>query len=291
MHEAEAKCILSSHGRMNPYRGCSHGCIYCDSRSKCYGFAHDFSDVEVKVNAPELLENALLHKRKRSMIGTGSMCDPYQDAEEKYRITEKCALIAEKYGFGFTFITKSSRCLRDIDIFNCINEKTKCVVQMTLTTSDTNVCRVLEPNVSDTYERAEALERFKNAGIPSVVWLSPFLPYINDTEENLRSLLEICAAVGVRHIVNFGIGLTLREGSREYFYRELDRHFPGLSDRYRHDFGYSYVCASQNNDRLMRIFTDFCDKYGIGSDPGHAFAYLGEFEDKRMGNQLALDIF
>ena len=225
MHFVDAKGILSAKNGMNIYRGCSHGCIYCDSRSKCYQMKHDFEDIQIKQNAPQLLEDALRRKRKKCMIGTGAMCDPYMHCEEKLGLTRQCLEIIDRYGFGLAIQTKSSRILRDLDLLKSINQKSKCVVQMTLTTYDENLCRILEPNVSTTRKRFETLEIMRDNGIPTVVWLSPVLPFINDTEENLRGILKYCFDAGVKCIICFGIGTTMRDGSREYFYSALDRHF------------------------------------------------------------------
>ena len=254
MHFKEAKGILSSSNGMNAYRGCTHGCIYCDSRSACYRMDHDFEDVEVKSNAPGLLERALKSKRSKCMIGTGSMCDPYMHIEEEQRITHRCLELIDRYGFGATVITKSDSILRDLDLLKSINAKTKCVVQMTLTTLDEELCRILEPNVCTTKARAQTLKVMRDNGIPTIVWLSPILPFINDTEENLNGLLDYCIEARVHGILCFGMGLTLREGNREYFYKKLDEHFPGLRRRYEKTYGDAYECLSGNNERLMRFF-------------------------------------
>ena len=218
---------------MNLYRGCTHGCIYCDSRSKCYNFDHVFEDIEVKVNAPELLEGALRRKRSKCMIGTGAMCDPYMPIEDDLKLTRRCLEIIDRYGFGLAIQTKSSRILRDLDLLRSIHEKAKCVVQMTLTTFDESLCQILEPNVSTTWERFEVLRVLRDVGIPTVVWLSPLLPFINDTEENIRGILDYCIEAKVTGIINFGICLTLRDGDREYYYKKLDAHFPGLKQKYQ----------------------------------------------------------
>ena len=220
MHFVEAKGILTNSGGhvgMNIYRGCSHGCIYCDSRSTCYHFTHPFEDIEVKRNAPELLEAALRSKRKKCMIGTGSMSDPYMHCEEQLRLTRRCLEIILKYGFGVAVQTKSDRILQDIDLLDEINRKTKCVVQVTLTTYDDELCRIIEPNVCNTKRRIEVLEEMQRRGIPTIVWLSPILPFINDTEENIGKILDECVRTGVKGIICFGMGLTLREGDREYY--------------------------------------------------------------------------
>ena len=279
MHFVKAKGILSASNGMNLYRGCSHGCIYCDSRSTCYGFTHAFEDIEVKENAPELLEAALRSKRSKCMIGTGSMCDPYLHAEERLMLTRRCLELIDRFGFGVAIQTKSARVLRDIDLLASINRKAKAVVQMTLTTYDESLCRIIEPNVSTTKERFEALLRFRESGIPTVVWLSPILPFINDTEENLRGILSYCVEAGVRGIICFGMGVTLRDGDREYFYEALDRSFPGVKERYVKTFGNAYEIASPDNDRLMRIFHDTCEKYGILHDNDACFSYLHELPE------------
>lgn len=288
MHYKDAKSILSPKNGMNLYRGCTHGCIYCDSRSKCYGMEHDFEDVEIKRNAPELLESALRRKRSRCMIGTGAMCDPYLPIEEHERLTRRCLEIIDRHGFGFTVITKSDLVLRDLDLLKRINAKTKCVVQMTLTTCDEDLCRILEPSVCTTRRRFETLARLRDEGIPTVVWLCPILPFINDTEENLRGILDYCFTAGVRGIICFGMDVTLREGDREYFYAKLDEHFPGMKDRYIRAFGNRYVCPSPNSAELTRIFRDSCRAHSVMHAPDAVFAYLSEFEDKQSGEQFSL---
>ena len=273
---------------MNLYRGCTHGCIYCDSRSNCYQMNHEFEDIEVKENAIELLENTLRRKRKRCMIGTGSMSDPYMPLEAQLEYTRKALLLIEKYGFGATLITKSDRVLRDLDIIKRINQKTKAVVQMTLTTADEALCKLVEPNVSTTKQRFEALKILRDNNIPTVVWLCPVLPYINDTEDNIRRILDMCVAAKVRGIICFGMGLTLREGNREYFYRQLDKSFPGLKERYIREYGNQYVINSPKSAELMRLFHRICEQNGIMHDNDLIFEYLSQFEEKNAPQQLSL---
>ena len=288
MHYAEVKGILSSDNGMNLYRGCSHGCIYCDSRSKCYNMNHDFEDIEVKSNALELLENTLRRKRKRCMIGTGAMTDPYIPLEQRLQHTRKALLLIEKYGFGVALQTKSSRVLRDLDVLKRINEKTKAVVQITLTTADEALCKIIEPNVSTTSERFEALKTLRDAGIPTVVWLCPILPYINDTQENIRAILDMCVEAKVRGVLCFGMGVTMREGNREYFYRQLDRHFPHLKQRYIREFGNNYVVNSPKNNELMKLYHRTCSENGIMHSADEIFEYLHRFEEKNAPQQLSL---
>lgn len=288
MHFVDAKGILSSHNGMNLYRGCTHGCIYCDSRSECYQMKHDFEDIEVKQNAPELLEKALRAKRKKCMIGTGAMCDPYMHCEEQLRLTRRCLELIDEYGFGVTVQTKSDRILRDLDILKSINRKAKCVVQMTLTTYDEDLCHIVEPKVCTTKRRYEVLQIMKENGIPTVVWLSPILPYINDTRENIEGILEYCRKAGVYGIICFGMGLTLRQGDREYYYAALDKHFPGLREKYHRKFGYAYEIPSDRQGELMRYFYGFCKENRIVSDADQVFAYLREFPEDKGYEQLSL---
>ena len=282
MHFVEAKGILTANsGRygMNIYRGCTHGCIYCDSRSRCYRFTHPFEDIEVKQNAPELLEKALKSKRNRCMIGTGSMADPYMHCEEELRLTRKCLEIINKYGFGVAIQTKSDRILQDMDLLDEINKNAKCVVQITLTTFDDRMCSIIEPNVCNTKRRIEVLEKMNERGIPTVVWLSPILPYINDTKENITEIINECARVNVKGIICFGMGLTLREGDREYYYDALDKHFPGLKQKYIEKYKNAYELPSPDSKNLMKLFRDMCIQNGIMYKPDECFNYMNTMPD------------
>ena len=287
MHFVKAKGILSAQNGMNIYRGCSHGCIYCDSRSKCYQMNHPFEDIEVKSNAPELLEDALKRKRRKCMIATGAMTDPYIHIEEKIGYTRRCLEIIEKYGFGLCIQTKSARILRDLDALKSINQKSKCVVQMTLTTYHEDLCRIIEPNASRTKERLEALKIFRDNGIPTVVWLDPILPFINDNEENIRGIISYCVESQVKGIICFGMGLTLRDGNREYFYENLDKSFPKLKQLYQTKYGNAYEITSDNNAVLMKILRTECAKHNIMSDINHIFEYLHEFPYDKDFEQLS----
>ena len=283
MHFVDAKGILtgsSGHFGMNIYRGCTHGCIYCDSRSACYQFTHPFEDIEVKQNAPELLEKALRSKRKKAMIGTGAMSDPYMHCEEELRLTRKCLKIILENGFGAAVQTKSDRILQDIDLLSEINRSAKCVVQMTLTTYDDDLCRILEPNVCNTKRRIEVLEEMQKKGIPTVVWLTPILPFINDTEENISVILNECVRVGVKGVIDFGMGLTLREGDREYFYAALDKHFPGMKERYIKRYGNAYDLPSPKSRELRELMRSICKAGGLMYDREECFKYMYELPDK-----------
>ena len=289
MHFVDVKGILSGSGGrvgMNIYRGCTHGCIYCDSRSRCYQFTHPFEDIEVKQNAPDLLEKALSSKRKKCMIGTGAMSDPYMHCEEQLQLTRKCLEIILRHGFGVAVQTKSDRILRDINLLDEINRSAKCVVQMTLTTWDDELCSILEPNVCNTKRRIEVLEEMHRRGIPTIVWITPILPFINDTEENVTAILNECARAGVKGVIDFGMGLTLREGDREYYYAALDRHFPGMKERYIRRYGNAYELPSPNARRLKEILQDICRANGMMSTPDECFRFMSGFPEK--DTQLSL---
>lgn len=289
MHFVKAKGILSAKNGMNIYRGCTHGCIYCDSRSTCYNMNHPFEDVEIKENAPELLEKALSRKKIKCMVGTGAMCDPYMPCEDELLLTRACLEIIERHGFGTCIQTKSDLILRDIDLLEKINNKSKCVVQMTLTTFDEEVCAAIEPNVCTTKTRYGVLKELQKRGIPTIVWISPLLPYINDTEENLRGILDYCFDSGVKGIICFGIGTTMREGSREYFYSQLDKILPGLKRVYARKYGHSYECLSDENERLMKIFHEECHKHKVMHRVDQIFDYINKFESKeQLNEQLSL---
>lgn len=289
MHFIEAKSILSSQNGMNLYRGCTHGCIYCDSRSLCYHNPIPFEDIEVKQNAPELLEKRLRTKREKCMIGTGAMCDPYMHCEKELGLTRRCLEIIERYGFGLAIQTKSDLIMRDIDLLESINRKTKCVVQITLTTYDEALCRKIEPNVCTTRRRYEVLKEMQTRGIPTVVWMTPDLPFINDTEENLDGILGYCKDAGVKGIIKFGFGVTLRQGDREYLYECFDKDFPGMKQLYHQRYGYSYMVASPNEKLLMAKFRAFCKENGMMMDEA-CFDYMRQFPEEKMKSPAQLEL-
>lgn len=284
----KSKKILTSNGGtgINVYRGCTHGCIYCDSRSACYHTPVPFENIEVKENAAELLDQELSRKKKKCMIGTGSMCDPYMPCEKDLRISRKCLEVICNRGFGASVLTKSSLVLRDFDLLKKINQRTRSVLQMTLTTADDNLCKKIEPNVSTTSERFKVLMEAKKEGIPRIVWLTPFLPFINDTRENVMALLEMCCQAEVSAVVVFGIGLTLREGNREYFYKCLDKSFPGIKERYIKSFGSSYSCGCPDENNLFKIVKSICEENRILYKTKEVFEFMQKFEERDQ--QLSL---
>ena len=225
-------------------------------------------------------------KRQRIVISTGSMSDPYQPCERELQLTRRCLELIDRYGFGASVITKSDLVLRDIALFERINSQAKSVLQMTLTVADDALSRILEPNVCTSTRRYEVLKEFQARQIPTVVWMTPILPFLTDTEENLRRLLDCCFDAGVKGIVCWNAGLTLREGDREYFYRALDRHFPGLSEQYRRLYGNAYELNSPNSAALMRLFHTECEQRGVLHDPDACFRYIAELPEKQP--QLSL---
>ena len=279
MHTIQAKTILSARNGMNLYRGCQHGCIYCDARSRCYHMDHRFEDVAVKENGVQLLELALRRKRRPCMIGTGAMSDPYTPIEQSLGLTRRALEVIERYGCGVAIQTKSDLILRDLDILTKINRRSKAVVQLTLTTMDDELCRRIEPNVCPTSRRIEVLQAFRRAGIPTVVWLCPILPWLNDTEENIRGIVESCADAGVTGIICFGMGLTLRDGSREQYYTQLDRHFPGLKERTIRTYGSAYELRSPHHRELEALFHRLCRQYGIRHDNDEIFRWMSTLEE------------
>ncbi len=282
-----SKTILSKDNRLNIYRGCFHGCIYCDSRSDCYHIK-DFENIEVKENALLLLEEKLKTKRNKCMIHLGSMSDPYIPLEKDLQYTRKLLELIDKYNFGITLITKSDLVLRDIDILKRINKKTKAVVQITITTYDDKLSKKLEPNAPVTSKRLEALRKLQKEGIPTIVWLTPLLPFINDTEKNLRDILHSLIDINVYGVLCFGISLTLRDGNREYFYKNLDRLFPSYKEKYIKEYGNNYMLISKNNHQLMNLFHQTLHKHHILHHTDDIFKYLNTFEEKNQPVQLSI---
>ena len=288
MHYTKVKSILSPKNGMNLYRGCTHGCIYCDSRSDIYQINHDFEDIEVKENALDLLRKSLKNKHQKVMIGTGSMADPYMQIEKQLEYTRGALKLIYKYGHGFTCITKSDLILRDLDLIKKINEKTKAVVQMTLTTADEELCKVLEPNVCTTKRRVEVLKTLNENNIPTVVWLCPILPFINDTEENINQIIDYCIDSNVKGILCFGMGMTLRDGNRQYYFKKLDENFPDLKEKYITHFKNNYHVPSPYNAKLMNIFNKRTSEAGIMNNSNEIFTYLSDFPLKNTTKQTTL---
>lgn len=287
MHYVNSKSILSSKNGMNIYRGCSHACIYCDSRSKIYNMNHKFEDIEVKGNYWELLKKEL-KTRKKAMIGMGAMSDPYIPLEKDLKHVRNSLELIYKYGFGFTCITKSDLILRDLDLLKKINEKSKVVVQMTLTTADDKLCKVLEPGVCTTKRRVEVLKKLNDMKIPTIVWLCPILPFINDNEKNINKIIDYSIETKVKGIICFKMGLTLRNGNRQYFYKKLDENFPSLKEKYIKRYALNYDLESPNNKKLMEIFVKRTNDEKIMNNPQEIFDYINKFPNNDKTRQIKL---
>lgn len=248
---------------MNLYRGCCHGCIYCDSRSECYGI-ENFDEVRAKENALLILRDELRRKIRSGVIGTGSMSDPYNPFEETEQLSRHASELIYAYGFGLTVITKSPLITRDIDIFQSIKEHSPVLLKMTITTCDDSLSKLIEPKAPPSSERFGALVKMSDAGLFTGITLMPVLPFIEDSDENILGIVKTASQCGVRAIYPC-FGMTLRGNQREHFYRELNRIFGEKSpvSRYRQHFGDYYECVSLRVKQLWRIFTEECDKYGI----------------------------
>ncbi|QRN83137.1 radical SAM protein [Chloroflexota bacterium] len=248
---------------MNLYRGCEHQCIYCDTRSACYQIENFNDEVLVKINALELLEDALPRKRKVGVIGFGSMNDPYTYAEDQYGLTGKALEIVAKYRFPVHIITKSDRVLKDLATLKRINQ-VKARVSFTVTTTKDALAARLEPGAPSPSRRLAAMARLAEAGIETGVVMMPILPFIEDSLENIESIVLAAAAHGAAYIIP-SFGVTVREGQREHFYRKLDEQFPGVRQQYERAFGTSYFCPARNVRQLERLFTDLCARHKIAT--------------------------
>ncbi|MDE6469720.1 MAG: radical SAM protein [Eubacterium sp.] len=246
---------------MNLYRGCSHGCIYCDSRSNCYHI-DNFDVVRGKENALSILENELVRKKQKGVIGIGAMSDTYNPQELKYELTRGALRLIEKYGFGVSVDTKSDLVLRDMDLLKKINEKNDVIVKLTITTPNDDLSRIIEPRVCSSSQRFETVKALNENGIFAGVMMNPTLPFITDKPEDIRQMVYLAHKNGAKFIHTF-LGMTLRENQRDYYYRQLAKHFLNLKDRYIKAYGDRYVCNAQNHNYLFGIFKNECDKYGI----------------------------
>lgn len=246
---------------INLYKGCSHGCIYCDSRSNCYHI-DDFDRVRGKENALLILEKELSKKRKKGVIGIGAMSDTYNPYEKYYQQTRGALQLISKYGFGVSIDTKSDLILRDIELLKEINCKNNVIVKFTITTPYDSLSKKIEPNVCSSSKRMAAIKILSDNGIFVGILMNPVLPFITDKEEDIKQLVKIASKSGARFIHTY-MGMTLRENQRDYYYNMLDRHFVGLKDIYRKYYGEKYYCDVLDYQKLYKVFTDECHKYGI----------------------------
>ena len=246
---------------MNLYRGCSHGCIYCDSRSNCYHI-DNFDTPKGKENALVILENELSKKREKGVVGIGSMSDTYNPFEKEYEQTRNALKLLSKYNFGVSIDTKSDLILRDLDILKEINKKNNVIIKFTITTPNDELSKVIEPRVCPSSKRFEAIKELTDNGIFAGIMMNPVLPFITDSEEDIKELVRLAHENGAKFIQTY-MGMTLRENQRDYYYEQLDKHFKGLKEKYIKYYGEKYNCPVPNYKRLYKIFTDECNKYGI----------------------------
>lgn len=246
---------------MNLYRGCSHRCIYCDSRSNCYHI-ENFDLVRGKENALYILEQELSKKREKGIIGIGSMSDTYNPLEKEYKQTRGALKLISKYGFGISIDTKSDLILRDIDLLKEINSKNNVIIKFTITTPNDELSKIIEPNVCISSKRLQAIKILSDNGIFTGIMMNPMLPFITDKEEDIRYLVKLAYENGAKFIHTY-MGMTLRENQRDYYFYKLDQHFIGIKEKYIKYYGDKYNCIVPNYKRLYKVFTDECIKYGI----------------------------
>ena len=256
---------------MNIYRGCSHGCIYCDSRSDCYKNT-DFDRVKTKENALETIRNDLRRKAKPGVIGTGSMSDPYNPLEKELKLTRHSLELINAFGFGAAPVTKSDLIARDADVLQDIQTHSPVIVKFSISTADDELCRKLEPGVSVTSQRFEAMKVLSGHGIFCGVLMVPLLPFVNDTEENMLAVLRMAKEAGARFVYTY-MGMTLRPGSREYYYQHLDEVLPGVREKYQKRFGIRYSCISPRSKKLWEVFTAECARLGLLYDMRAIISY------------------
>ncbi len=271
MEYIDAKTILSGYREesdwfggnynMNLYKGCAHGCIYCDSRSECYQI-EEFDKVRAKKNALEILERDLKSKRKKGVIGMGAMSDTYNPFEKKLEITRNALKLIDKYHFGVAVSTKSDLITRDIDIFKSIMKHSPVITKLTITSSDDELCKIIEPNVSTSSQRFAAIKQLTENGVYSGVLLMPILPFILDTPENILSIIDKTYESGGKFIYP-GFGVTLRQNQRTWYYYALDKHFKGLRQKYVDMYGKSYGCTIPDYEKISSLFKERCEKLGI----------------------------
>ena len=249
---------------MNIYRGCSHGCIYCDSRSDCFKNV-DFDTVKVKENALEIIRNDLRRKVKQGVVGTGAMSDPYNPREQELKLTRHSLELINAYHFGASLVTKSDLVARDVDVLQDIKSHSPTIVKFSITTADDEWCKKLEPNVATTSERLAAMRILSDHGIFCGVLIVPLLPFVNDSEDNIVKIVRMAKEAGAKFVYTY-MGMTLRQGSREYYYEQLEDILPGTKEKYLKRFGIRYSHLSPNSKQLWNVFKAECERLNLLSD-------------------------
>lgn len=249
------------HYNMNLYRGCSHGCIYCDARSVCYRLDSP-GEVRAKANALDILRDELRRKRTPGIVGLGGMSDGYNPQEGRARLTRGALELLLQYGFGIGITTKSPLVARDIDLLCAIQKNMPAHVTFSITTADDVLSKKIEPGVARTSVRFAAMRKLADAGIPVGMWVNPMLPFLTDSPENVVTLLETARSSGASYAITY-YGMTLREGDREYYYAALDRLFPGLKQRYAQAYGLDYQVPVPNAEALHPLYVETCNRLGL----------------------------
>lgn len=266
-----AKTIISGYAENNPwfgnnynmniYKGCCHGCIYCDSRSECYKI-DNFDTVRAKKDALALINKELKSKKKTGVIGTGAMSDPYNPFEKEYSLTRGALELINIHGFGVSIATKSDLVTRDIDILKKIKEHSPVLIKITITTCNDDMCKKIEPNVGVASKRFSAIKRLSDNGIFTGILLMPVLPFLEDNEENIKDIVRLAHENGAKFIYP-AFGMTLRQNQRDWYFKKLDQNFPGIKQKYIEEFKNAYECRSPKAKLLWHLFKTECDGLGI----------------------------
>ncbi len=292
--EYECKSMLRMHkyvdnwfwssASLSPYRACEHACNYCDGRSEKYHASENFdSIVYVKINAAEILKKELAKmfsgQKKLSDFTQGStvkdrklkpvvavssgISDAYQPIERKYRLTRKILKILMEYGVPAHVMTKSDLVLRDMDLLKKIHERSWCTVSFSLSTVDKKIARIFEPKASPPSKRLEALKIITEEGISAGVTYIPIIPYITDSDEQLKDTIRSSKQHGADYIL--AGTMTLRDLQAERFYEILRMHYPGLVEKYRALYWRGYEPDKDYMIELNRKIRALCKKYDISN--------------------------
>ncbi len=250
---------------INPYRGCEHHCIYCDSRSQCYHVEQFDEVVEAKMNMPELLKSELAKKRSKGIMGFGAMSDPWTPAEREIELTKRCLEVLKDFSWPVHLTTKSDMCIRDSELLGEIAKRSYCCVAFTLTTTDDTLAKKIEPNASPPSQRLKAMKRLADSGVKVGTIMTPILPFIEDGKENILSIITATQAAGGTFNIGF-LGMTMRDRQRAYFYKKLDEHFPNVRKQYEREYGESYSCSVPNDKELTAYARKLCHDIGMVYD-------------------------
>lgn len=280
---AENNSWFGNNYNMNIYKGCSHGCIYCDSRSECYR-VDNFDEVRAKENALVLIERELKSKRKKGVIGTGAMSDPYNPFEKEFKLTRGALELIDHFGFGISIASKSDLIIRDTDVFKKISRHSPVLIKITITAADDALCKKIEPKVAVSSDRFKAIKRLSEAGIFTGVLLMPILPFIEDTDENISRIIELAYESGAKFIYP-AFGVTLRQNQRNWYYQKLDEIFPAVKEKYIKNYGNAYECLSLKAKELWNLFQCKCDNFGILYKMDDI---ISAYKDKYKDPQLSL---